>query len=147
MEVGLGIHGEPGVKRTKLMTAEKIAEDLVGSIAEDLQFRPGDEVAVLINGLGATPLMELYILNKSVAEILGSVGLKVHSTRVGEYMTSLEMAGASVTVLRLDEELRLLLDDPADTPARVQFPREGNRNRIYKEGDCDEDGVRSGSGF
>lgn len=122
MEVGLGIHGEPGVRRTKLMSADKIAEDLVESIVKDLPFRHGDEVAVLINGLGATPLMELYILNKAVAEILNGLGIKVYRTRVGEYMTSLEMAGASVTLLKLDDELRSLLDDPADAPAWVQFP-------------------------
>lgn len=123
MEIGLGIHGEPGVKRTRVMSAEAIAEDLVGGIIADLQLRRGEEVAVLVNGLGATPLMELYVLNKSVAGICRREGLKVHSTRVGEYMTSLEMAGASVSLLRLDDELKALLDDPADTLAWTQWGR------------------------
>lgn len=123
MEIGLGIHGEPGVKRSKIMDAEAIAEDLVGNIIADLKLRRGEEVAVLINGLGATPLMELYILNKSVAYICQREGIRVYSTRVGEYMTSLEMAGASVSLLRLDDELKSLLDAPADTPAWVQRGR------------------------
>ncbi len=121
MELGLGIHGEPGIKRTKIMSAEKIAEDLVESIVSDLPFNEGDEVAVMVNGLGATPMMELYILNKSVAELCEQKGIKVYRTYVGEYMTALEMTGASVTFLKLDDELKALLDAPADTPAFTQM--------------------------
>ena len=120
IELGLGIHGEPGIKRTQMMTADKLAEDLVRSIVEDLPFNAGDEIAVLINGLGATPLMELYVLNKCVAELCAAQGLKVYRTYVGEYMTSLEMAGASVSFLQLDAELKHLLDAPANAPAFSQ---------------------------
>ncbi|MTI62078.1 MAG: dihydroxyacetone kinase subunit DhaK [Firmicutes bacterium] len=115
MEVGLGIHGEPGVEKTKIKSAARIAENLVDSIVEDLPFKSGDEVALLINGLGATPIMELYILNKSVQDLCRKRGIKVYKTYVDEYMTSLEMAGASVSMLKLDDELKELLDEPADT--------------------------------
>lgn len=115
MEVGLGIHGEPGVEKTKIKSALEIAENLVDSIVEDLPFKSGDEVALLINGLGATPVMELYILNKSVQDLCRKRGIKVYKTYVDEYMTSLEMAGASVSMLKLDEEVKELLDEPADT--------------------------------
>ncbi|AZO93314.1 dihydroxyacetone kinase subunit DhaK [Halocella sp. SP3-1] len=115
MEVGLGIHGEPGVEKIKIKSAAEIAENLVDSIVEDLPFKSGDEVALLINGLGSTPLMELYILNKSVQDLCRKRGIKVYKTYVDEYMTSLEMAGASVSMLKLDDELKELLDEPADT--------------------------------
>ncbi|QTL99573.1 dihydroxyacetone kinase subunit DhaK [Iocasia frigidifontis] len=115
MEVGLGIHGEPGVEKIKIKSAAEIAENLVDSIVEDLPFKSGDEVALLINGLGSTPLMELYILNKSVQDLCRKRGIKVYKTYVDEYMTSLEMAGASISMLKLDDELKELLDEPADT--------------------------------
>ncbi|MCK4258467.1 MAG: dihydroxyacetone kinase subunit DhaK [Halanaerobiales bacterium] len=121
IELGLGIHGEPGIKKTKVMAAEDVAKDLVESIVADLPFNEGDEVAVMVNGLGATPMMELYILNKTVAELCEQKGIKIYRTFVGEYMTSLEMAGASITLLKLDDELKSLLDDPADTPAFTQM--------------------------
>lgn len=120
MEIGLGIHGEPGVRRAKIMPADEIVDDLMGSILKDLPFAAGDEVAVLVNGLGATPLMELFIMNKRVAEVCRERGLRVHRTYVREFMTALEMAGASVSLLRLDDELRALLDEPAHTPAWTQ---------------------------
>lgn len=120
MEIGLGIHGEPGRRRAKLMTADDIAANLMSSVAEDLPFRRGDRVAVLINGLGATPLMELYVLARSVSRLAAQSGLVIHRTYVGEFMTSLEMAGASLSLLRLDDELATLLDDPADAPAFTQ---------------------------
>ncbi len=120
MEVGLGIHGEPGVEKTEIKPAAEIASNLVESIVEDLPFKDGDEIALLVNGLGATPVMELYILNKSVQELCREKGLKVYKTYVEEYMTSLEMAGASVSMLKLDEELKGLLDSPADTIAFKQ---------------------------
>lgn len=121
MEIGLGIHGEPGTRRARIMPADDIAEDLVGSILADLSFQSGDEVALLINGLGATPLMELYILNHAVSRICHREGLRVIYTRVGESMTSLEMAGASVSLLRLDGEMKELLFDPADAPAWTEM--------------------------
>ena len=88
MEMGLGIHGEPGVERTSIKPAGEIAEDLVNSIVDDLPYNTGDEVAVLVNGLGATPVMELYILNKSVSELCQQKGLRIYRTYVNEFMTS-----------------------------------------------------------
>jgi dihydroxyacetone kinase len=120
MEIGMGIHGEPGVRRGPLATADEIAVELTRTILADLPYGRGDEVGVLVNGLGATPREELYILYRSVARILGSEGIRVHRVWVGEYATSLEMAGASVTLLRLDDELERLVDAPAETPFFVQ---------------------------
>lgn len=121
MEIGMGIHGEPGISRTCLDAADNVTALLTEKIVADLPYQAGDEVAVLVNGLGATPLMELYIVNRKVSEVLAAKGIKVHKTYVGEYMTSLEMAGCSVTLLKLDAELKELLDAPADTPAFKQF--------------------------
>lgn len=120
MEIGLGIHGEPGVKKTAILPAEEIAGDLCGSVIEDLPFNEGDEIAIMVNGLGGTPLMELYILEKAVSSICTEKGLKVHRTFVGNYMTSLEMAGASVSFLKLDDQMKDLLDDPSLTASLVQ---------------------------
>jgi dihydroxyacetone kinase-like protein len=120
MEIGMGIHGEPGVRRGPLATADEIAEELTRLILGDLPYRHGDEVAVLVNGLGATPKEELYILYRGVASILAAEGIRVHRVWVGEYATSLEMAGASISLLRLDDELRRLVDAPAETPFFVQ---------------------------
>ena len=117
VEIGMGIHGEPGTHREALRPAEEIVRHLMSKILPDLPYNKGDEVAVLVNGLGGTPLMELYILNKTVSEILQEKGIAVHRTYVGEYMTSLEMAGASISLLKLDAELKALLDAPANTPA------------------------------
>lgn len=123
IEIGLGIHGEPGTHRGPMMQATEIARDLTESIIFDLGLSSGDEVAVLINGLGATPLMELYILNRNVAEILQKLDIRIYRTFVGEYMTSLEMAGASVSLLKLEPELKSLLDEAADSPAFCQWRR------------------------
>ena len=120
MEIGMGIHGEPGVRRGPLATADEIADELTRAILDDLPYRRGDEVAVLVNGLGATPKEELYILYRGVSRVLADEGITVHRVWVGEYATSLEMAGASVTLLRLDDELRRLVDAPAETPFYVQ---------------------------
>ena len=120
MEIGMGIHGEPGVRRAALEPAHQIAEQLVDQIVRDLPYQTGDEVAVLVNGLGATPREELYVLYRSVHAALAGAGLSVRRTWVGEYATSLEMAGASVSVLRLDEELRRLLDAPCESPFVVR---------------------------
>lgn len=120
MEVGSGIHGEPGVERRPVASAAEIARTLLDRILSDLPFTRGDEVAVLVNGMGATPAMELYILFNEVSKILAEAGITVYRSLVGEYMTSLEMAGASVTLLKLDSELKRLLDHPVETPAWVQ---------------------------
>ncbi|MDK2918191.1 MAG: phosphoenolpyruvate---glycerone phosphotransferase subunit DhaK [Candidatus Petromonas sp.] len=121
MEVGLGIHGEPGTHREKVKTAAEITKDLLDKIFEDIELVEKDEVAVLVNGLGGTPLMELYIANNEVDKILKEKGIKTYKTIVGNYMTSLEMAGFSVSILKLDEELKELLDYKADTPAFKQL--------------------------
>lgn len=117
MEIGMGIHGEPGTHREEIKTSDEITEHLVNKILEDMHLEDGTEVAVMVNGLCSTPLMELYIVNKKVNEMLTEKGIKIHKTFVGEFMTSLEMAGFSVTLLKLDDELKELLDAPADTPA------------------------------
>lgn len=116
MEIGIGIHGEPGVHRGELESADRVAERLFAAVAEDLALKAGERVAVLVNGLGATPLEELYILYRRTNQMLRDRGVKVHRTYVGEYATSLEMAGASISVLRLDEGLIELLDAPAASP-------------------------------
>lgn len=121
IEIGMGIHGEPGTHREKISSADNIAEQLVGKILEDINIDRDEEVAVMVNGLSGTPLMELYIVNKKVNEILESKGIKVYKNFVGEYMTSLEMAGCSVSILKLDNELKELLDCKADTPAFKVF--------------------------
>lgn len=117
MEIGMGIHGEPGTHREEIKTSDEITEHLVNKILDDMHLEDGTEVAVMVNGLCSTPLMELYIVNKKVNEMLTEKGIKIHRTFVGEFMTSLEMAGFSVTLLKLDDELKELLDAPADTPA------------------------------
>ncbi|GIN71533.1 dihydroxyacetone kinase subunit DhaK [Bacillus sp. J14TS2] len=118
MEIGIGIHGEPGIERKRIGTAMEIADELTERILKDRAF--SGDVAVMINGLGATPEMELYILNKNVQKILSEKGIHVYRTYVGEYMTSLEMAGCSLTLLELDEELKSLLDAEANTIAFSQ---------------------------
>ena len=116
MEVGIGIHGEPGTHRESMKTADEITDMLLEQILGDIDYN-GAEVAVMINGAGATPLMELFIINNHVSDVLAEKGIKVYKTMVGEYMTSIEMQGFSISLLRLDEELKRLLDAPADTPA------------------------------
>ncbi len=116
MEVGIGIHGEPGTHREPLKKADEIVDLLLDKILADLDYS-GKEVAVMINGSGATPLMELFIVNNRVADVLAEKGMKVYKTLVGEYMTSIEMEGFSISLLRLDDELKELLDAKADTPA------------------------------
>ena len=116
MEVGIGIHGEPGTYKAKLKSADEITDILLDKILSDLDYS-GSEVAVMVNGSGGTPLMELYIVNNRVNDVLTAKGIKVYKTLVGNYMTSLEQEGFSVTLLRLDEQMKELLDAPADTPA------------------------------
>lgn len=120
MEVGIGIHGEPGTHREKLRPADEVADLLLNQILGDLDFE-GSDVAVMINGSGATPLMELFIINNHVQDVLKEKGINVVETLVGEYMTSIEMAGFSITLLRLDDELKRLLQAKADTPAMKKF--------------------------
>lgn len=116
MEVGIGIHGEPGTHKEKLRPADEIVDHILGKILADIDYT-GHEVAVMVNSSGATPLMELFIINNHVADVLAAKGIKVYKTFVGEYMTSLEMEGFSVSLLRLDDELKALLGAPADTIA------------------------------
>lgn len=116
MEVGIGIHGEPGTHREQIKSADEITDMLLTQILADIDYA-GSEVAVMINGAGATPLMELFIINNHVADVLAEKGIKVYKTFVGEYMTSIEMQGFSISLLRLDDEMKTLLDAPADTPA------------------------------
>jgi len=117
VEIGMGIHGEPGTHRETLKPVDEIVDHMLGKILTDMTLEAGAEVAVMVNGLASTPLMELYIINRKVHKILEEKGVKVYKTFVGEFMTSLEMAGFSVTLLKLDDELKVLLDAPADTPA------------------------------
>lgn len=116
IEIGMGIHGEPGVHRTKLMTSKELAEELLSYIFNDFDFR-FSEVALLINGLGATPLLELYILNKDVRNSLDANDIQVYRTFVGNYTTSLDMSGCSITLMKLNDELKKLLDARCDTTA------------------------------
>ena len=117
IEFGVGIHGEPGRKTEKLQTADELAVRIVKDLIEDLGLKKGEDVALLVNGFGATPLSELYLFNNSVSNALEKKGVGIYKTLVGNYMTSLDMAGASVTVLRLDDEFKALLSYPVSTPA------------------------------
>ena len=121
VEIGIGIHGEPGTHREKITTAAQTVDHLLGKILDEGIYGEGDEVAVMVNGMGGTPLMELYVANDRVADVLAEKKIKVYKTLVGNYMTSLDMAGFSITLLKLDDELKALLDAPADTPAFRQL--------------------------
>ena len=116
MEYGVGHHGEAGTAKINIMKADDITEKMTLAVIDDLPFKPGDEVAVLINGLGGTPQIELYICYRKVRKMLDEREIKVGRSYVGEFFTGLEMAGFSVTLMRLDEELKELLKAPADTP-------------------------------
>ena len=116
MEIGIGIHGERGVRRGPLERADSIAEELFATISADLALARGESIALLVNGLGATPLEELYLLYRRVAQVCAEEGIVIERPYVGEYATSLEMAGASLTIVRLDDRLRALLDAPATSP-------------------------------
>lgn len=121
MEVGIGHHGEPGIKVMELKTADEMAQMMLDIILPDYPFVKGDEVVVLVSGLGATPVMELYILYSKVADILGEKGIKVHRSYVGNYFTSLEMMGATLTIMKLDDELKELVDEEANSMGLKQF--------------------------
>ncbi len=120
MEIGMGIHGEPGIERGPLKPASELAAEMVKRIFADLPVMRGDEVAVLVNGLGATPLAELLIVFRAVSRLLGESGITIWRSYVGNYVSSLDMAGASVTFMRLDGEIKRWLAAPAETPALVQ---------------------------
>ena len=117
MEMGVGIHGEPGRRRVKLASADDIAAELTGAVLKDLSLKPGTPVILLVNGFGGTPAMELYIVVNAVRRILGAAGVKVVRHLTGSYVTSLEMAGCSVTVTALDERTQALWDAPVHTAA------------------------------
>ncbi|WP_345752168.1 dihydroxyacetone kinase subunit DhaK [Microbacterium rhizophilus] len=116
MEIGIGIHGEPGTRRGPLETADEIAEHIVSALIDDLGLTTGARVAILVNGLGATPLEELYVLYRKAFRVLADHGIEVAKNYVGEYATSLEMAGASISLLDLDDERLALLEAPAKSP-------------------------------
>ena len=117
IELGIGIHGEPGTERTEVMSADAVTAELTGRVLDDLAIEAGEEVITIVNGMGATPLMELYVVQRALGGILEDAGVDVFDSWVGDYMTSLDMAGVSITVCRLDAELKELLAAPADTPA------------------------------
>jgi dihydroxyacetone kinase-like protein len=112
IEIGMGGHGEPGVSRQKLTTADSVTDQMMAAILKDLPYRAGDEVALLINNLGATTMMELLIVNRRVRQILTEAGISVYRTDIGSYLTCQEMAGLSITLMRLDSELKRYLDLP-----------------------------------
>ena len=112
----MGLHGEPGINRSEVMPAKDLAKKMIDLILEDYDYN-NSEVAVMVNGLGGTPLMELYIYYNEVEKLLTEKGIKIHRAFVGNYMTSLEMAGCSVTLLKLDDELKHYLDAPSEAPA------------------------------
>jgi phosphoenolpyruvate---glycerone phosphotransferase subunit DhaK len=117
MEIGIGIHGEPGRTRMKVKSADEVTEMLMEPIVKDLPFKSGDEVLMFVNGMGGTPLIELYVIYRKAYQIAQDHGLKVVRNLVGPYITSLEMAGASITLLKMDEDLLKLWDAPVNTPA------------------------------
>jgi dihydroxyacetone kinase-like protein len=119
MEIGVGIHGEPGRRREKLADANTIVDELLDAVVTDLPYQQGDNVALMINGLGGTPISELYLAYGRAHEQLASQGITVGRSYVGEYCTSLDMAGASVTLVRLDDEITSLLAAPAEVAARI----------------------------
>jgi dihydroxyacetone kinase-like protein len=119
MEIGIGIHGEPGRQRTKMVSANEIVDLMLDAVVPDLPFESGDEVAVMINGLGGTTIGELYLLYGIAHKKLEAKGIKVFRSYVNEYCTSLEMAGASLTLLKVDDELKHLLNEPAEVSIRV----------------------------
>ncbi len=116
MELGMGIHGEPGIDKGPIKPVDEVVDAMMERILPDLPYSSGDEVAVLINGLGATPLEELYIIYRRVAQVLAEKNIKVFTANIGEYATSMDMAGASISLLKLDDELKKYLAMPCNTP-------------------------------
>lgn len=120
MALGMGIHGEPGIWNGPLKKADQVTDELLAPILADLGLAGGDEVAVLVNGLGATPKEELYILYNRISKVLSQKGIAIYRPYIGEFATSMEMAGASISLLKLDDELKMLLDEPVNTPFFAQ---------------------------
>jgi len=123
MEIGMGIHGEPGMRRESLRSADSITDEIMDAILAEMQAKKGDRVAVLVNSLGSTPLMELYIMHRRVTQRLAEADLVQHAALVGPYCTSLEMAGASISIMHLDDELQPLIDHPVDCAMFWSRPR------------------------
>lgn len=123
MEMGIGHHGEPGIDVVDLETADKIAEKMTNLVLEDLPFSSGDDVVVLVSGLGATPYLEQYIYFNEVEKILTSKGINIHQSYVGDYFTSLDMQGVTLTLLKLDDELKECIDYECNSIALKQFPK------------------------
>ncbi len=121
MELGIGHHGEPGIEVAALQTADEMAKTMLDVILPDLPFAAGDEVVALVSGLGATPVMELYIVYSKVFDLLGEAGMSVYRSYVGDYFTSLEMGGVTVTLMKLDDELKACIDHPCDSMGLTQF--------------------------
>lgn len=117
IELGVGIHGEPGRERVKAKTAAEIVDYMAGVIVDDLPFKPGDEVLAFVNGMGGTPLLELYIVYENLKQFLDKKGIKIARNLVGNYITSLDMQGCSITLLKLDSQMKTLWDYPVHTPA------------------------------
>ena len=116
MEIGMGIHGEPGIRRGPLLTADEVADEMMKPILAELDLPSGSEVAVLVNGLGATPKEELYVLFRRVSALLNEKGIAIFHVYIGEYATAMEMAGASISILKLDDELKRLVARSASSP-------------------------------
>ena len=121
MEVGIGHHGEKGIDVLPIESAAQMAKRMCDIVLPDLPFQAGDEVAVLVSGLGATPVMELYVLYNEIDKLLAERGIKVYRSYVGNYFTSLEMSGATFSAMKLDDELKPLLDMPVETMGLKQF--------------------------
>jgi dihydroxyacetone kinase len=121
MEIGMGLHGERGISREKLQSADAVTLRMVNTILGELEPVAGDTLAVMIHGLGATPAEELYIVYRKVNEILTNASLKVHRAYIGEFATSMEMSGFSITLFKLDDEMKMLLDEPSYTPLLKHF--------------------------
>jgi phosphoenolpyruvate---glycerone phosphotransferase subunit DhaK len=126
MEVGIGHHGEPGLLVDTLKSADEMAQMAADIVLPDLPFSSGDDVVVLISGLGATPVMELYIFEKSISRIFTEKGIHIHRAYVGNYFTSLEMMGVTLTVMKLDDELKACIDHPCESMGLTQFDRRSN---------------------
>ena len=125
MEYGVGIHGEPGIKREKMLSADGLANRMTNDLIKDLGVKDGEEIALLVNGFGGTPLQELYLFNNAVTRELAARNIKINRVFVGNYMTSIDMAGMSLTVMKLDDELKTLLSKECSTPAfKVDGPVE-----------------------
>jgi dihydroxyacetone kinase/dihydroxyacetone kinase-like protein len=120
MEIGIGIHGESGIHRGPLETADQIVERLMQPLVADLELAQGDRIAVLVNGMGATPLEELYVMYRHVHKQAELLGVTIEKSYIGEYATSLEMAGASLSFLKLNDERLELLNAPAESPFFVE---------------------------